>query len=60
MKNKTIVDSSGDLISLYGFALSNNDIPNNVRYSLGAKGAALMIKRSIFEELKGFNEKYGS
>lgn len=52
------VDSSGDFIDSIGVVFSSKDKIKNIREILSAKGASLMIRKSLFEKLGGFDEKF--
>jgi len=52
------VDSSGDYINNLGIPYSSKENPSEMRYILSARGAAMMIKKSVFWELLGFDEKF--
>lgn len=53
------VDSSGDFVTKHGITFSSKrkDVDSPTRI-LSAKGAAMMVRKSIFEELHGFDEDY--
>jgi len=52
------VDSSGDYIDTMGISYSSKERVVEIREILGAKGAALMIRKNIFEKLNGFDEQF--
>ena len=52
------VDSSGDFIDKLGIAFSSKEKIENVRNILSARGAAMTIRKEIFEKLGGFDEKF--
>ncbi|MDH3312854.1 MAG: glycosyltransferase family 2 protein [Nitrosopumilus sp.] len=52
------VDSSGDFIDLIGRGYSSKEKINDIREILSARGAAMMIRKEIFDKLKGFDEKF--
>lgn len=52
------VDSSGDFIDDIGISYSSKEKVENVREILSAKGASMMIRKSVFEKLGGFDEKF--
>ena len=52
------IDSSGDFIDIYGRAYGSRKVVNNVVPILSARGASMLIKKNIFFELDGFDEKF--
>jgi len=52
------VDSSGDFIDTLGITYSSKEQVSEVRDILSAKGASMMIRKGVFEELRGFDEKF--
>jgi len=52
------VDSSGDFIDSIGIAYSSKNRIKKIREILSARGASMIIRKKIFEELKGFDEKF--
>jgi len=52
------VDSSGDFIDKIGISFSSKEKVNDVSEILSAKGASMMIRKSVFEQLGGFDEKF--
>jgi len=52
------IDSSGDYINNLGIPYSSKENPLEMCYILSARGAAMMIKKSVFWELLGFDEKF--
>lgn len=52
------VDSSGDFIDCYGRAFSSREKNPKFRHILSARGASMMVKKKIFFELGGFDEKF--
>jgi GT2 family glycosyltransferase len=53
------VDSSGDFVTSQGitFSSKNKDVKSPIKI-LSAKGAAMIIRKSLFEEIGGFDEDY--
>lgn len=52
------VDSSGDFVDTMGVAYSSKEKVIKTREILSAKGAAMMMKKDIFNKLGGFDEKF--
>jgi len=52
------IDSSGDFIDSLGIAFSSKKKVENISEIFSAKGAAMMIRKNIFEKLSGFDEKF--
>jgi len=52
------VDSSGDFIDDIGISYSSKERVENIREILSARGASMMIRKSVFEKLGGFDEKF--
>jgi len=52
------IDSSGDFIDLIGNGYSSKEKINDIREILSARGASMMIRKEIFDKLKGFDEKF--
>jgi len=52
------IDSSGDFIDRFGIAFSSKERIENVRNILSARGAAMTVRKKIFEKLGGFDEKF--
>lgn len=52
------VDSSGDFMDIIGISFSSKEKISEVRDIFSAKGASLMIKKLLFEELNGFDEDF--
>jgi len=52
------VDSSGDFIDTMGVAYSSKEKVTKNRAILSARGAAMMIRKNIFNQLGGFDEKF--
>jgi GT2 family glycosyltransferase len=52
------VDSSGDYVNHLGFPYSSKTQTTKMKSILSARGAAMMVKKKIFLELLGFDEKF--
>jgi hypothetical protein len=52
------IDSAGDFFDLSGIAYSSKNKPKIVTPILSARGAAMMIKKKVFDELGGFDKKF--
>ena len=58
LKPDNSVDSSGDFINSLGIPFSSKERITNQRKILSAKGAALMIRKNLFEKLGMFDEQF--
>jgi len=54
------VDSSGDFIDRLGMSFSSKERVSSPRKILSAKAAAMLIRKTVFSELNGFDEKFVS
>jgi len=54
------VDSSGDFIDRLGIAFSSKERVSGPRRILSAKAASMLIRKTVFFELDGFDEKFVS
>ncbi len=52
------IDSSGDFLDTLGRAYSSKIKPKSIKEILSARGASLLVKREIFENLGGFDKEY--
>lgn len=52
------IDSSGDFIDTYGRAYSSREKISEIRPILSARGASMMVRKDVFWDLGGFDEKY--
>ncbi len=52
------IDSSGDFLDTLGRAYSSKIKPGPTKEILSARGASMLVKREIFENLGGFNKEY--
>jgi len=52
------IDSSGDFIDPIGVVYNSTKTVNNVREISSARGASMMIRKKIFSDLGGFDEKF--
>jgi len=54
LKPNNEIDSSGDFIDVYGRAYNSKKKPQKITEILSARGAAMMIRKKVFSDLKGF------
>jgi len=54
------VDSSGDFIDHLGISFSSKDRVSSPRRILSAKAASMLIRKTVFSELNGFDERFVS
>ena len=52
------IDSSGDFIDETGIVFNSKKPISNDREIFSARGACMMVQRSLFEKLGGFDEKF--
>jgi len=52
------IDSSGDFLDTLGRAYSSKIKPKSIKEILSARGASMLVKRNIFENLGGFDKEY--
>ncbi|MDH3735652.1 MAG: glycosyltransferase family 2 protein [Nitrosopumilus sp.] len=52
------IDSSGDFVDHLGGVYSSKEQIHDIREILSARGASMMIRKEIFNKLKGFDEKF--
>ena len=52
------IDSSGDYVDFSGIPFSSKKPPLEIKKILSARGAGMMVKKNIFWELLGFDEKF--
>lgn len=52
------IDSSGDFIDSVGVSYSSKKKIENLREIFSARGASMMIRKSVFKKLNGFDEKF--
>ncbi|RZD48851.1 MAG: hypothetical protein CXT78_00485 [Thaumarchaeota archaeon] len=52
------MDSSGDFIDKIGIVYNSKEKINTIREISSARGASMIIRKNIFEELHGFDEKF--
>ena len=52
------IDSSGDFLDTLGRAYSSKIKPKSIKEILSARGASMLVKREIFENLGGFDKEY--
>ena len=58
LKPDGMIDSCGDYIDNLGVAFSSKIIPTKVQEIFSAKGAVMMIRKNLFNEIGGFDEKF--
>jgi len=58
LKPNNEVDSSGDFIDKLGVVYNSKIIPDQMRSISSARGASMLVRRSAFEKLNGFDEKF--
>ena len=52
------IDSSGDFIDQLGVVYNSTTKINEIREISSARGASMLIRKNVFEELDGFDEKF--
>ena len=52
------IDSSGDFIDTLGVVYNSRTPISEIREISSARGASMMIRKNIFEQLEGFDEKF--
>jgi len=58
LKNNGEVDSSGDFIDKIGVAFNSTDKVDKIKEIFSARGASMLIRKSVFEKLHGFDDKF--
>ncbi len=58
LKPDGTVDSSGDFIDPLGIVYNSKTIPDKEREISSARGACMLIKKNIFNELGGFDKQF--
>ena len=58
LKPNDEVDSGGDFVDIFGSSYSSKKKPTELEHILSARGASMMIRRDVFWELDGFDEKF--
>jgi GT2 family glycosyltransferase len=58
LKSNDEVDSSGDFVDDIGIAFSSHEKSSKIREILSAKGASMIMRKSLFVKLGGFDEKF--
>lgn len=52
------IDSSGDFIDEIGVVYNSKTKSNEIREISSARGASMLVRKKVFEELGGFDEKF--
>lgn len=52
------IDSSGDFIDHLGVVYNSKVVTDKVREISSARGASMLIRKNVFDELEGFDEKF--
>jgi len=52
------IDSSGDFIDELGIAYNSTTPVNHVREITSARGASMLVRKKVFEDLGGFDDKF--
>ena len=58
LKPDESIDSSGDFIDTLGVVYNSKTQISEIREISSARGASMMIKKNLFEQLEGFDEKF--
>ena len=58
LKPNGTIDSSGDFIDNLGVVYNSNTKADKIREISSARGASMLVRKDIFEELDGFDEKF--
>ena len=58
LKPDESIDSSGDFIDTLGVVYNSKTQISEIREISSARGASMMIKKNIFNQLEGFDEKF--
>jgi len=58
IKQNGDIDSSGDYIDKIGVSFSSKEKVTEVKEIFSAKAASMLMRRSVFEEIGGFDEKF--
>ena len=58
LKPDESIDSSGDFIDTLGVVYNSKTQISEIREISSARGASMMIKKNIFDQLEGFDEKF--
>jgi|TARA_B110000495_G_C23011317_1_gene598200 GT2 family glycosyltransferase len=52
------IDSSGDFIDSIGVVYNSTSVINDIREISSARGASMIVKKKVFTDLGGFDEKF--
>lgn len=52
------IDSSGDFVDNLGVSFSSKEKPAAIQNIFSARGASMMIRKTLFNKLEGFDEKF--
>jgi len=58
LKPDESIDSSGDFLDTLGIVYNSKTPISEIREISSARGASMMIKKNIFDQLKGFDKKF--
>jgi len=58
LKPDGAIDSAGDFVDKYGRTYNSKKIPKETSPILSARGACMLVKKDVFDELGRFDEKF--